>query len=106
MRFPLNAYLLALFSAFVTTVLSVPGWRRWCLQAGLVDHPGPRKIHQEPIPLAGGLALMTGLLVPTLLAALFLFFKGGTDGNTALSSGNDLKPFTQFGAPFSQNATF
>jgi UDP-GlcNAc:undecaprenyl-phosphate GlcNAc-1-phosphate transferase len=31
-----------------------------------VDDPGHRKIHHEPIPLAGGLAVMTGLCVPLL----------------------------------------
>jgi UDP-GlcNAc:undecaprenyl-phosphate GlcNAc-1-phosphate transferase len=37
-----------------------------------VDDPGQRKIHDQPIPLAGGLAIMTGLLVPVLLACLAL----------------------------------
>ena len=72
MTFPLNAYLLALLSALLTTLLSIPLWRRWCLRAGLIDEPGQRKIHDAPVPLAGGLAIMTGLLVPTLLASLLL----------------------------------
>ena len=72
MSFPFNVYLLAALSALVATLLSLPFWRRWGLRAGLVDEPGQRKIHAEPVPLAGGLALMTGLLVPTLLASLLL----------------------------------
>jgi len=32
-----------------------------------MDDPGQRKIHSVPIPLAGGLAVMTGLLVPLLV---------------------------------------
>ena len=56
MTFPLNAYLLALWSGFLATFLTLPLWRRWCLRVGLVDEPGHRKIHAAPVPLAGGLA--------------------------------------------------
>jgi UDP-GlcNAc:undecaprenyl-phosphate GlcNAc-1-phosphate transferase len=38
-----------------------------------VDEPGGRKLHVGPIPLAGGLAVMTGLLVPTTLAVIALW---------------------------------
>jgi UDP-GlcNAc:undecaprenyl-phosphate/decaprenyl-phosphate GlcNAc-1-phosphate transferase len=67
-----GVYLLAGLSACATTLITLPLWRRWCLRTGLVDDPGHRKIHDQPIPLAGGLAVMTGLLVPTLSAALLL----------------------------------
>ena len=85
MSFPLNAYLLAIVSAFLTTLLSLPLWRKWCLRVGLVDEPGQRKIHRGTIPLAGGLAVMSGLLLPTVLASLFLYYAGGAgwiDGKT------------------------
>ena len=71
MSFPFNVYLLAVASGFVVALLSLPLWRRWCVHTGLVDDPGHRKIHHEPVPLAGGLAVMTGLLAP-LLGAIFL----------------------------------
>jgi len=64
MTFPLNAYLLALLGGFLATFLTLPLWRRWCLRVGLVDEPGHRKIHATPMPLAGGLAVLTGLTVP------------------------------------------
>ena len=51
------------------------GWRRWCLRAGLVDDPGHRKIHHAPVPLAGGLAVLTGLAAP--LAAGVIALKSG-----------------------------
>jgi UDP-GlcNAc:undecaprenyl-phosphate GlcNAc-1-phosphate transferase len=73
--FPFNVYLLAALSACVTVLAALPLWRKWCLRTGLVDEPGQRKIHDQPIPLAGGLAVMTGLLVPTLLACLVLWFQ-------------------------------
>ena len=42
------------------------------MRTGLVDEPGHRKIHGEPIPLAGGFAVMTGLIVPTAIALLVI----------------------------------
>ena len=72
LSFPFNVYLAALLSAFVTAFATLPLWRRWCLRTGLVDDPGHRKIHAAPIPLAGGLAVLTGLILPLLAAALLL----------------------------------
>ncbi|MDH7504062.1 MAG: MraY family glycosyltransferase [Verrucomicrobiota bacterium] len=57
-------YLLAAGAGLFTTALSLPVWRWWCVRTGVVDDPGHRKIHSEPIPLAGGLAVLTGLVVP------------------------------------------
>jgi UDP-GlcNAc:undecaprenyl-phosphate GlcNAc-1-phosphate transferase len=45
-----------------------------------MDDPGHRKIHDQAVPLAGGLAVATGLLVPTVLASLFLWLHGAGDG--------------------------
>jgi len=83
MIFPFNVYLWAGVSAGVTVAVGLPLWRRWCLRIGLVDEPGHRKIHDQPIPLAGGLAIMTGLLVPLLLACGGLWcHKAGGAANT------------------------
>ena len=41
-----------------------------------MDDPGQRKIHDRAVPLAGGLAVATGLLIPTLLACLLLSWQG------------------------------
>jgi UDP-GlcNAc:undecaprenyl-phosphate GlcNAc-1-phosphate transferase len=70
--FPVNVYLLALVSAGAATALTLPLWRTWCRRSGLVDEPGHRKIHAHPIPLAGGLAVFTGLAVPLLVAVAAL----------------------------------
>ena len=69
-----NIYLAAFASAFVTTFVALPLWRNWCLRIGLVDDPGHRKIHDAPIPLAGGLAVLTGLLLPLVAAVVLLKF--------------------------------
>ena len=78
MSFPLNLYVLSLLSAGLTTLLTLPLWRAWCRRAGLVDDPGHRKIHDRAIPLAGRLAILTGLLIPLLgaFAALKLNLLG------------------------------
>jgi UDP-GlcNAc:undecaprenyl-phosphate/decaprenyl-phosphate GlcNAc-1-phosphate transferase len=62
--------ILAVLAAGVATTAGVPLWRAWCTRTGLVDEPGGRKIHEHPVPLAGGLAIGTGLLLPLLLLAL------------------------------------
>jgi UDP-GlcNAc:undecaprenyl-phosphate GlcNAc-1-phosphate transferase len=68
----ISLYLIAFASAFVTTLATAPLWRKWCLCVGLVDDPGARKIHEQSVPLAGGLAVMTGLVLPIAAAVLAL----------------------------------
>jgi len=58
--------------AFLTTLLALPLWRKWCLRVNLVDDPGQRKIHDAPVPLAGGFAVLTGILLPLVTGAIFL----------------------------------
>src|SRR6266513_1005818 len=74
MSFPLQTYFAALLGAFFTTLFTLPLWRRWCLRAGLVDDPGHRKIHHAPVPLAGGLAVLTGLATPLIAGAIAVKF--------------------------------
>src|SRR5262249_2426240 len=65
-------YLLGGMGAAALTAGLVPLWRRWCRQRGGVDDPGPRKIHGQSIPLAGGLAVLTGMLASALLLGVVL----------------------------------
>lgn len=74
MSFPLHLYLAAFLGALATTFVALPLWRAWCLRVGLVDAPGHRKIHDAPIPLAGGLAVLTGLLAPLVGGAVLIQF--------------------------------
>ena len=75
MNFPNNFFIAAFVGAFLTTLLALPLWRRWCLRINLVDDPGHRKIHSTPVPLAGGFAVLTGILLP--LAVGVVLFKLG-----------------------------
>jgi UDP-GlcNAc:undecaprenyl-phosphate/decaprenyl-phosphate GlcNAc-1-phosphate transferase len=69
--FPFNYFLAAFAGAFTTTLLTLPYWSDWCQRKNLVDDPGHRKIHDQPVPLAGGLAVLTGLLLPLVAGARF-----------------------------------
>jgi UDP-GlcNAc:undecaprenyl-phosphate GlcNAc-1-phosphate transferase len=72
--FPFNFFAAAFAGAFLTTLLALPLWRKWCLRINLVDDPGHRKIHDQPIPLAGGLAVLMGILLPLAAAAFWIKF--------------------------------
>ncbi len=72
MTFPFNFFSAAFMGALLTTLLALPLWRKWCLRINLVDDPGQRKIHNTPVPLAGGLAVLTGLLLPLAAGAMAL----------------------------------
>ena len=69
--FPIGFYILAFSGGALLTAATLPLWRYFCKRIGLMDMPGHRKIHDTPVPLAGGLAVMTGLSVPILLAVLW-----------------------------------
>jgi UDP-GlcNAc:undecaprenyl-phosphate/decaprenyl-phosphate GlcNAc-1-phosphate transferase len=69
--FPFNYFLAAFACAFVTTLLALPYWSDWCRRKNFVDDPGHRKIHDKPVPLAGGRAVLTGLLLPLVGGARF-----------------------------------
>jgi UDP-GlcNAc:undecaprenyl-phosphate GlcNAc-1-phosphate transferase len=84
MTFPLNVYLASVVSAFATTLLAVPIWRKWCLKAGWVDDPGHRKIHEKAMPLAGGPAVLTGILVPIVLGSLVIWWQRRHGGGPAI----------------------
>lgn len=75
MFFPFNVYLGSLVGAAILAALSMPFWQWWCRQTGTMDDPGHRKIHSQPIPLAGGLAVMTGLAAPIVFGALVVAFQ-------------------------------
>jgi UDP-GlcNAc:undecaprenyl-phosphate GlcNAc-1-phosphate transferase len=96
MPFPFNVYLISFLGAFFMTALSLPFWRRWTPRLGMVDDPGHRKIHQHPVPLAGGLAVLSGLIVTlTLAAAIFLWHQASTSNTPgALFSFTGIKPYT------------
>ena len=49
--------LLAFSAAFLASSTFTPAARDLAFKVGLIDHPGPRKVHGTPMPLLGGLAV-------------------------------------------------
>ena len=62
------AGLLAFFIALVASVMLVVPVRALALRVGMVDLPGPRKVHAKPIPLLGGLAMYAAVVIAVLFA--------------------------------------
>jgi UDP-GlcNAc:undecaprenyl-phosphate GlcNAc-1-phosphate transferase len=60
----------AILPAAVTSFVVVALLRKWAPRLGLVDQPGARKVHVQPIPLGGGIGIWVGLILP--------FFWGST----------------------------
>jgi len=60
------AVLIAFTIALVASLsLTIPV-RQFALRVRMVDHPGPRKLHLTPIPLLGGLAIYSGVILAIL----------------------------------------
>ncbi len=65
---PLPNELIAFSVALVASFgLTIPV-RELALRTGMVDHPGPRKVHRTPIPLLGGLAIYCAVLLSSVFA--------------------------------------
>jgi UDP-GlcNAc:undecaprenyl-phosphate GlcNAc-1-phosphate transferase len=66
--------LLAIFAMLLTLGLT-PVCRLLCQRLGWVDHPGPRKVHLQPIPRTGGIAIFMGYAAA--LCLLFIYVREG-----------------------------
>jgi UDP-GlcNAc:undecaprenyl-phosphate/decaprenyl-phosphate GlcNAc-1-phosphate transferase len=60
--------LVLVIAAGATAALTVPA-KRISKRVGYVAHPGPRSVHDRPIPYGGGAAMFVGFLVAVLAAA-------------------------------------
>jgi UDP-GlcNAc:undecaprenyl-phosphate/decaprenyl-phosphate GlcNAc-1-phosphate transferase len=82
----MSAGVLAFFIAlFASMILAVPV-RALALRVGMVDLPGPRKVHLQPIPLLGGLAMYGGVM----LAIIFAFDGAAREQSVGIVSGATL----------------
>src|SRR6267142_3116069 len=64
----MGAGLLAFFIALFASLALVVPVRALALRVGMVDLPGPRKVHLKPIPLLGGLAMYGAVVIAVLSA--------------------------------------
>lgn len=63
-------------SAFLVSVVGTPIIRRLAPALGLVDQPGHRKVHSNPTPMGGGIAVFLGLLIPGIVLTCSANFTG------------------------------
>jgi UDP-GlcNAc:undecaprenyl-phosphate/decaprenyl-phosphate GlcNAc-1-phosphate transferase len=62
------AVVLTFMFAWLVTYLFIPKVRTFALKVGWADLPNARRLNQEPLPNAGGLAIYTGVLAAIILA--------------------------------------
>lgn len=70
-----NWYLIfgyALGVSFLLSIVLTDVVRRLALRWRVLDHPGERKVHQEPVPLLGGVAICATFYVVIIANLLFL----------------------------------
>jgi UDP-GlcNAc:undecaprenyl-phosphate/decaprenyl-phosphate GlcNAc-1-phosphate transferase len=63
----MSAGLLAFLIALSASLLLTVPVRALAIRVGMVDLPGPRKVHLKPIPLLGGLAIYGGVMLAILI---------------------------------------
>jgi len=63
----MSAGLLAFLIAAVGSLLLTVPIRALAIRVGMVDLPGPRKVHLKPIPMLGGLAIYGGVMLAILI---------------------------------------
>lgn len=68
----LTAIALAFLIATAISIVMTPLTIQWAQQLGIIARPSSRKIHREPIPSWGGIALTTAVLFGTAGSWLFL----------------------------------
>jgi UDP-GlcNAc:undecaprenyl-phosphate GlcNAc-1-phosphate transferase len=75
----LNAFAPSFFVAFIVTLLITPLVRKFAIVLGVVDQPGGRKIHTQPIAYLGGLAVFVGIMagVFSVIFGLIVIFLTG-----------------------------
>src|SRR5690606_26404249 len=65
----MRSFMLVFLIALSITVVSTPWIRRLAVATGFVDAPAARKMHTNPMPLMGGVAIFAG----AILAIVFIF---------------------------------
>lgn len=64
-------FMMALLLAWLSTDLLIPIIRRFAYSFGKVDNPGTRKIHRNPIPRVGGIAICLGFFIALMGIQVF-----------------------------------
>ena len=59
----MGSYAVVLAATFATTFVLTPVFRRLSIRIRAVVPPGERRVHESPLPVLGGAAMLTGFLV-------------------------------------------
>lgn len=71
------AFAATMLIGFIAACALTPVVRSFALRRGILDRPSlPRKLHQTPVPLLGGLAMVTAFLVAVGAALVFGWLPG------------------------------
>lgn len=73
-------HVLVVAAALLTSMLLTPAASRLAIHFGVVDYPGPRKVHLAPIPLWGGLAMYGATILAVVL------FSGDLDSTARIQT--------------------
>ena len=57
------------FGSLASTLVLIPVMIRIARKVDFLDHPGPRKIHTEPVPYGGGIVVAAAVLISCLVAS-------------------------------------
>ena len=72
----MRAYLAVFLTATVVTFVVTPLVRRFVISVGVIDQPSDRRVHPEPKPTMGGLAMYVGFLAALGVSRFLPFFSG------------------------------
>src|SRR4051794_8812989 len=76
-------YAVVFLVTFTTTLVMTPIVRRLALRRNLLVSPGERRVHEVPMPNLGGVAMVLGVMVGMLAAALMSDFEDVFQSSTA-----------------------
>ena len=72
-------YLIVLLAVVLTTLIATPVLSKFAPRIGAIAFPGARSVHDKPMPLIGGIAMMlgrtAGLLTAIALSQFYNMFK-------------------------------
>jgi UDP-GlcNAc:undecaprenyl-phosphate GlcNAc-1-phosphate transferase len=90
---------MALIVAFVVAVAATPLAARLATRVGLVDHPGPLKVHARAVPYLGGLAVFVAIAGPVAVTRPSLLVPLALAGALGVADdATDLAPPLRLGA--------
>lgn len=77
----MTAYLVVFVACALTTFVATPVVRRLVVRIGGIDRPSDRKVHPDPTPTMGGLAMYLGFLVGLGVSQILPFFTAMNRGS-------------------------